>query len=89
MLKLLCGNNLYKIHCFGYVRMKLLITGEKSTKCWFYVKICDKSIHCVKSVRIWSYSGPYFPAFELRENMDQNNSEYGHFSRGDSFQNKF
>ena len=21
--------------------------------------------HCVKSVRIWSYSGPYFPAFRL------------------------
>ena len=20
--------------------------------------------HCVKSVRIWSYSGPHFPAFE-------------------------
>ena len=46
---------------------------------------------CVKSVRIGSYSGPYFPAFGLnteryspysvrmRENADQNNSEYGHF----------
>ena len=33
--------------------------------------------HCVKSVRIRGYSGPYFPAFGL--NMDQNNSEYGHF----------
>ena len=21
--------------------------------------------HCVKSVRTWSFSGPYFPAFEL------------------------
>ena len=31
--------------------------------------------HCVKSVRILSYSGPYFPAFGL------NNSEYGHFLR--------
>ena len=20
-------------------------------------------MHCIKSVRIWSYSGPYFPAF--------------------------
>ena len=51
--------------------------------------------HCVKSVRIRSYSGPYFPAFELNtniqskyeysvrmwENTDQNNSEYGHFLR--------
>ena len=45
--------------------------------------------HCVKSVRIWSYSGPYFPALGLNterypvslriqsecgENVDQNNS---------------
>ena len=52
--------------------------------------------HCVKSVRIRSYSGPYFPTFELntkrygsnspysvrmQENTDQNNSEYGHFLR--------
>ena len=56
--------------------------------------------HCVKSVRIQSYSGPYFLAFGLnterykesqrsispysvrmRENTDQNNSEYEHFSR--------
>ena len=33
--------------------------------------------HCVKSVRIRSYSGPYFLAFGL--NTDQNNSEYGLF----------
>ena len=32
-----------------------------------------------KSVRVWSFSGPYFPA--LRLNTDQKNSEYGHFSR--------
>ena len=45
--------------------------------------------HCVKSVCIRSFSGPYFPAFELnmersvqmREKSDQKNSEYGHFSR--------
>ena len=35
--------------------------------------------HCEKSVRIWSYSGPYFPAFGL--NMDQDNAEYEHFLR--------
>ena len=35
--------------------------------------------HCVKSVRIRSYSGSYFPAFGL--NTGQNNSECGHFSR--------
>ena len=51
--------------------------------------------YCVKSVRIWSYSGPYFPAFGLntergaecgvrmRENTDQNNSEYGHSLRSE------
>ena len=50
--------------------------------------------HCIKSVRIRSYSGPHFPAFglntefcispysvQMRENADQNNSEYRHFSR--------
>ena len=49
--------------------------------------------HCVKSGRIRSFSGPYFPAFglhteryrvknvQMRENMDQKKSEYGHFSR--------
>ena len=41
-------------------------------------------VHCMKSVRIRSYSGPYFPAFGL--NADQNNSEYGHFLRsGESY----
>ena len=49
--------------------------------------------HYVKIVRIRSFSGPHFPAFGLnteryglsysvwmRENTDQKNSEYGHFS---------
>ena len=34
---------------------------------------------CVKIVPFRSCSGPYFPAFVL--NTDQNNCEYGHFSR--------
>ena len=38
--------------------------------------------HCMKSVRIRSYSGPYFSAFGL--NTDKNNSEYGHFSCSES-----
>ena len=33
--------------------------------------------HCMKSVRIRSYSDPHFPASGL--NTDQNNSEYEHF----------
>ena len=39
-------------------------------------------VHCVKSVRIRSYSGPY--SVQMRKNTDQNNSEYGHFSRSGS-----
>ena len=35
--------------------------------------------HCVKTVRIRSYYGPY--SVQMRENMDQNNSEHGHFLR--------
>ena len=43
------------------------------------IKSKSVSKHCVKSIHIWSFSGPYFPAFGL--NTDQKNSEYGHFSR--------
>ena len=38
----------------------------------------NENDHCVKSVRIRSDSSPY--SVRMRENMDQNNSEYGHFS---------
>ena len=40
-----------------------------------------KGIYCLKSVRIRSFSGPYFPAFGL--NTDQKNCKYGHFSHSD------
>ena len=54
--------------------------------------------HCVKNVRIRSYSGPYFPAFgmnterycispysvRMRENTGQNNSEYRHILLNES-----
>ena len=26
-----------------------------------------KTLRCLKSVRIWSYSGPYFPTFGLKQ----------------------
>ena len=40
--------------------------------------IREQQNHCVKSVvRIWSYSGPYFPTFGL------NNSEYGQILRSE------
>ena len=38
--------------------------------------------HCVKSVRIWNFSGPY--SVRMWENTDQKNFEYGHFSRSES-----
>ena len=48
-------------------------------------------IHCVKRVRIRSYSGSHFRIWSIssysvriRKNADQNNSEYGHFSRSDN-----
>ena len=44
-----------------------------------YLEILGKYLHCVKSVRIRSYSGSHFPTFGL--NTDQNNPKYGHFFR--------
>ena len=46
----------------------------------------SSNIHCVNSVRLRSYSLPYYPAFGL--NTDQKNPEYGHLSRSDSFETK-
>ena len=43
--------------------------------------IMSEDQHCVKSVRIRSFSGPYFPAFGLH--TDQKNSEYRHFSHSE------
>ena len=45
---------------------------------WWYQQHYHE-LHCVKSIRIWSYSGPHFRTFGL--NTDQNNSKYGHFLR--------
>ena len=56
------------------------LTQEKYKLCLRYI---DERHHCVKSVRIRSFSGPYIPAFEL--NTDQKNSEYEHFSRSEYF----
>ena len=52
-----------------------------SLKLFAFVDIDTEKQHCVKGVRIWSYSGPYFPAFGL--NVERwvvsvrNLSEYG------------
>ena len=45
----------------------------------------EEETHCVKSVYVWSYSGPLSDL--IRGNMDQNNTEYGHFLRSDFFLN--
>ena len=54
----------------------------------FFFKVNNGNTHCVKIVRIRSFSGPYFPAFwlntvQMRENTEQKNSEYRHFLRSD------
>ena len=54
-----------------------MIGPKKINLSTFKEKIQDYP--CVKSVRIRSYSGPY--AVLMRENMDQNNSEYENLSR--------
>ena len=74
-------------HIFGIFQMAVEFYTYK-----IYLRnntyLCPSSnIHCVKSVRIRSFSGPYFFAFRMRENTDQKNSEYGHFSRSDSYSN--
>ena len=44
--------------------------------------------HCVKSVRIQSFSGPHFPySVQMRENTEQKNSDYGHFLCSGSYFN--
>ena len=65
-----------KIHVsIGFSETKHVISIQCTFGCYF-------RIHCVKSVRIRSYSSPY--SVRMRENADQKNSEYGHFLRSDS-----
>ena len=51
--------------------------------CFVDASCCNRAkcgnFHYVKSVRIWSYSGPCFPAFG--RNTDQDNSKYGQVLR--------
>ena len=43
-------------------------------------------IYCVKSIRIRKFFDPHFFSFGL--NMDQKNSEYGHFLQSDIYENE-
>ena len=62
----------------------LCLTPRKLTKekKEIHLNFKEKSLlldhHCIKSVRIWSYPGPY--SGRMRENTNQNNFEYGHFT---------
>ena len=47
--------------------------------------MCNK--HYVKNIRIRSYSGSY--SARMRENTDQNNSEYGYFSQRKNLRKNF
>ena len=51
-----------------------------SRETWSLIRVRNLK-HCVKSVRIRSYSGPY--SVRMREIVDQKNSEYRHFSRSE------
>ena len=78
---------LARLHHFTQMNHKWAING---------LEISYSHNHCVKSVRIRNYSGPYFPTIVLnlgispysvrmRENKDQNNSEHGRFLRSEQF----
>ena len=57
---------------------------------WISVPVLEKLeifilvMHCLKNVRIRSCSAPN--SIRMRENADQNNSEYGHFLRSDAYE---
>ena len=72
-------------HPFGNAGFSLFEDWPKTNK-------KNKDIHCEKTFRIASFSGRYFLAFwlnyrisphsvRMRENKDQKNFEYAHFSR--------
>ena len=65
-----------KLHflCSDGLRNKPLFLISTAQKKIFSIK----DNHCVESVRFRSSSGPY--SVRMRENTDQKNSEYGHFS---------
>ena len=74
--------------CFSVNSAKSLITLSLKNTCERLLVTINR-LHCVKSVRIRSYSGPHFcrifahsNAGKCGKNTDQNNSEHGHFLRG-------
>ena len=57
---------------------ELYVTVERSLR---DMETNVSNVHCAKSVRIWSYSGPYFPAFGLNKEryyvFNPNEGKYG------------
>ena len=49
---------------------------------WIHVTRYSHHVHCVKSVRIRSFFGPY--SVQMREDKNQKNSEYTPFLRSGS-----
>ena len=62
---------------FSLLRFKHSATLKKNYKKCNNINHIFPNYHCVKRVRIRSYSGPYFPVFGL--NTDQNNPKYEYF----------
>ena len=57
-----------------YLNLSIWRWSEKLAKNSFFIEHVSTHKQCVKSVRIWSYSSPHFPAFGLDTN--KNNSEW-------------
>ena len=91
-----CSCKWMNLRTDGFLSFLWCGTGLSTQFFIFYVNVFMTEVpHCVKRVHIQSYSGLYFPVFRLnterywvspysfpmRENMDQNKSEYGHFLR--------
>ena len=74
-------NNSEKIITVLLTVFRLLLDTylAKRNKTGIQILIAIQTRVCVKSVRIWSYSGQY--SVRIRESTDQNNFEYGHFLR--------
>ena len=78
----------YEPNIFSLVNVKVNFNFETHETKYVLMILVDtfdvtSLLHRVKSVRVRSYSGPYFPAIGL--NTDQNNTEYGHFLRSVGF----
>ena len=70
------------IHKYFVLCRPSMCTMKELFSLFLHPRINFSDNHCVKNVGIWSYSGLY--SVQMRENTDQNNSKYGHFSRSES-----